>query len=98
VSEPEAKPAVPVLQNERINVDLLEVARQEGVNLEIVQNSLHRNNLDLESELDDLFDRYRKRTLLVELRQELFSARRRRSSYDRTAGRKAMDHAFRTAE
>jgi len=72
VGQAEAEPAVPVLQDERINVDLLEVTCQEGVNLEIVQDPFHGDTLDSEVELDDLFDRYRKRALLVELFQELF--------------------------
>lgn len=74
VGEAEPEASMPVLHHESIDVDVREVAGQEGVDLEVVENPLQRNNFDLEIELDDFLDGDREGALVVELGQELFGA------------------------
>lgn len=67
----EPQSPVPVLHHKRINVDSLQAAGEESVDLEIVKNPFQWDELNLEVEFDDLFDRNGEGSLLVELLQEL---------------------------
>jgi hypothetical protein len=66
VCETEPEPAVAVLHHEGIDVESLEIASQEPVDLEVVENPFQGNDLQLEIELDDLFDWHGEGTLAME--------------------------------
>jgi hypothetical protein len=65
---------VTMLHDELVDVQAFEIAGQERVDCEIVENAVDRDHFELEIELDDLFNRHRESSLLVELIQELLSA------------------------
>lgn len=71
--EAEPVPPMPVLEDERVDVDPLQIAGQECIDFEIVQDAVQRDDLQLEVKLDDLLDGDGQCTLVVKLHQELFS-------------------------
>ena len=70
VRQAESVPTAPVLEHEGIHVDPLQVAREEGIHFEVVADAVDRHDLQLEIELDDLFDGHRQRPLGMELVEE----------------------------